>query len=251
MDNKAENLKFPRQLTQTELELIFLLLPENRIGYNLYRNKINTCKVIGLGKFGNNNLILSSKVTRPDLTAPPAPIFAVGNAVVDSGEIYIVIHEEVEDQIEIDFSLSGFDEISENLTIKQYWTYSNWKPGKPNPADNSKVREVHLIHNSLVIAISSQNKKVWIYDDKTGLNHFIPVTKLYDEMMRIKKEKNPEIALDTKRFFFNNADFNDKLIGQGFLIYNKYWKKLEIDNSLFLKKAETKSRKSLLKKIFS
>ncbi|GBD92271.1 hypothetical protein BMS3Abin04_03006 [bacterium BMS3Abin04] len=244
-------MNFPRRLTQTERNLIISLLPENRIGYKLFRNKIDLCKVIGFGRLGRNNLILSSKISEPDLTAPSAPIFAVGNAVVDAGEVYIVIHEEFEDQIEIDFSLSGIDELSDEVEVKQFWTYSNWKPGKLNPADNTKVREVHLIYNSLVIAISTQNKKVWIYDDKTGLNHFIPVTKLYDEMMRIKKVKNPEIALDAKRFFSKNADFNDELIGQSFLVYNKYWKKLEIDDSLFLKKTETKLKKSLLKKIFS
>lgn len=251
MKDKTDRYKFPRQLMQIERDLIFSILPENRIGYKLYRDKIDHYKVIGFGRSGTNNLILSREVTQPDLTAPLAPIFAVGNAMVNPGEIYIVIHEEFEDQIEIDFSLSSdVDEISDEIEIKQYWTYSTWKPGKLNPADNSKVREIHLINNSLVIAISTRNKKVWIYDDKTGLNHFIPVTKLYDEMMRIRKGKNPEIALNAKRFFSNNADFNDELIGQGFLVYNKYWKKLKIDDSLFLNKVEPKSQ-SLLKKIFS
>ncbi len=237
-------IEFPRKLSGKEKELIFYLLPEDRTGYQEYRKKISDYYILGFGKFGEGNLMLGEIDDAIDLSMPSAPVFAAGKVKTDLGEIYIVIHEEFENQIEIDLADPRFLGIDDFKFISA-WTYSSWKPGMKNPADNKNVREVHIIKNKLVVAISVSDKKIWVYDEPTGVNHLIPVTKFYDELMRIKQEKDPKIALNASLFFKNLNTFSDELIARTFFIYNKYAKKIEIDLEKF--SARKRKKKSFLK----
>ncbi len=240
---KAEP-QFPRKLNDIEKELLFSLLPKERKGYAEYRRKISNYYVIGLGRFGNGNLILGELNDKVDFSMPSSPVFAVGSVKTNLGEIYIVIHEEFENQIEVDISEPEIMKAGELKYISK-WSYSFWKPGMKNPANNEKVREIHIIKNKLVVAVSVADKKIWVFEKENGVNHFIPVTKFYDELMRIKEEKDPKIALDASRFFKDQAAYSDELIARTFLVYNKYWKKMEIDPSRFGK--ETKPKRTFLK----
>ncbi|KUG26134.1 hypothetical protein ASZ90_004028 [hydrocarbon metagenome] len=114
-----------------------------------------------------------------------------------------------------------------------------------SPPDKSDIREVHLEKNKIVIAIAAYSKRVWVYESNTGVNHLIPVTNFYNEIMRVKNERNPKIALEVKRLFTNLDELTDKEIIQGFLSYNKYLNKIKIDYSLFLSKDKSEKKSFL------
>jgi len=235
-------VEFPRKLNEKEKELLFSLLPENREGYGAYREKLSEYYAIGFGRFGN--LIMGEREDNVDLTIPPSPVFAIGSVKTNLGEVYIVIHEEFENQIEIDLSDTEFLE-AEDFQILSGWTYSVWKPGMRNPANKEKVREVRIVKNQLVVAVSVSDKKIWVYDGLSGVNHFIPVTKFYDELMRIKGERDPAVALNASRFFVHANEFSDELIARTFIIYNKYAKKIDFEPANY--EVRKKRKKSFLK----
>ena len=91
---------FPRELTNQEKYLLFSVLPGEKPGYRAYREKIDKLTVTGYGRFKNNNFILGTKNTIPDLSFSSSPVFAAGIATIPGDEIDILIHEEVDDEIE-------------------------------------------------------------------------------------------------------------------------------------------------------
>lgn len=227
---------FPRKLSAREKDWLFSVLPASRNGYREYREKIEKLFVVGYGRFGSTNLVLGEKGTAIDDTIPSAPVFAIGVINYKEAEVYVLIHEETEGQIEFDISAAGNNLIPEKLTEMSRWSYSDWMPGKNAPGDNSGVREIHIITDKIVLVVAPGHKKIWVYDSSTGINHLIPVTNFYNEVMRIKKIKDPAIALNSKLIFEEKNDITDQDIGSAFLIYNKYWKKVTLDYSLFAKK---------------
>ena len=179
--NNNQNI-FPRKLTEREKEWLNFILPADKKGYFEFRKKIENLFVIGYGRFGGTNLILGKQNDKPDLSAPSSPVFASGNIIYKEAEIYVLIHEEFEGQIEIDISNKRESEIPEELTEVSRWTYSNWKPGNKAPGDISDVREIHLIKNEIVIAIAPVHKRIWVYENKSGINYFSPVTNFFNEI---------------------------------------------------------------------
>jgi len=241
--------KFPRALNKREKEWLFFLLPEERKGYNYYRKLIDEFFVVGEGRFGGGNLYLGKNDSEPDHTIASSPVFAAGTIFYKEAEVYIIIHEEAEGMIEIDISNVKGESIPEELTEIKRHTYSTWKPGQSAPPDNSAVREVQLIQDKIIIAIASSLKRIWVYDSESGVNHFIPVSKFHNELMRVKRIKDPKTALDPNIIFKDDQKFSDEEIGQAFLLYNKYWKKIDLDYSLF-QKEEKEKKKSLLSRLF-
>ena len=170
---------FPRELSEQEKELLFSALPENKIGYKSYREKIERMVVLGHGRFGGGNFILGQLDSAIDLESSSKPIFAISKIVYDDHEIYVTIHHEDDDQIEIDIqNIELAPKISE-MKEKYRWTYSNWVPGQKAPHDNSDVREIHLILKSLVLVIAPEHRKVWVYNGKDEVNYIIPVYKFF------------------------------------------------------------------------
>jgi hypothetical protein len=227
---------FPRELTSREKSWLFAALPETKPGYCQYRDIIDDLVVIGKGRFGNENLILGEEGDAYDPEAPSTPIFAIANIEFEETKIYITIHEESEHQVEVDIkSLSG-ETIPENLHQTKIWNYSDWTPGQKAPFDNADVHEIQLIFSKIVLVIAPSHKKIWVYNSDSGINHFVPITNYYNELMIIMKNKNPEIALNPSRLFDNLNEFTDDQLVQGFLAYNKHWNRIELDHSLFEKK---------------
>lgn len=225
--------KFPRELTELEKELLYSALPEDKIGYKAYRDKIEKLVVLGHGRFSGGNFILGPIGSEIDLDITSTPIFAISKIFYEDHEIYVTIHHEHEDQIEID--IQNF-EITPHIDLAKdhdRWTYSNWQPGQKAPYDNSEVREVHLILKSLVLAIAPQHRKIWVYQAKDGVNYLIPVTNFYNEMMLVMDVRDPKIALNPNRLFTNLSEFTDENLGQAFLLYNKNWNRVELDYSFF------------------
>ena len=240
------NQKFPRRLTKRELEWLEFILPNHKIGYAEYRNKLSDLFVIGNGRFGETNLILGKKEDKPDFSAPSSAMFASGNIIYKEAEIYVLIHEEFENQIEIDISNLRAKDIPEELNEISRWTYSNWMPGDTAPGDNSVIREIHLIKNEIIIAIAPIHKRIWVHERKSGVNYFIPVTNFFNEIMRLRKIKFAGNMPNPNSLFIDNNSYSDEEIAQGFLLYNKHWRKIEIDYSKFAKVKLEKKKKSFL-----
>ena len=241
MQQKSDE-KFPRDLTEREKDWLFTALPENKIGYKKYRDLIESLSVIGYGRFGEGNLVLGDTSDVVDLEDPSSPIFAISNIAFEEAHIYVTIHEEFDDQIEVDIKSVNGEKIPDNLHQTQIWTYSTWLPGQKAPSDNSFVREIHLISNELVLAIAPAHKKIWVYNSKSGINHFVPVTNYYNELMILLANKDPETALNPGRLFTNTEDFTDEQLAQGFLVYNRHWNRIELDYHLFEKKDDQKKK---------
>jgi len=232
--------KYPRRLTEIEKKYLRKVLPLDRIGYKYYNEKLDELFIIGKGRFQKDDYVLGSQNDKPDFTMPASPMFAVGTIITSSHKVEISIHEEFEDKIELDFAVNGSGEFDENII--DYWTYSEWLPGMKSPPDKTKLREVHLEKNKLILAIAPITKRVWVYESESGVNHLIPVTNFYNEIMRVKNERNPNIALEVKRLFTNLDELTDQEIIQGFLSYNRYLNKIKIDYSLFLNQDKTEKK---------
>lgn len=231
---------FPRKLDRMEKELLDFILPKNRSGYAAINEKITNLFVIGNGRFGENNYIIGEKTDVVDLTAPSSPVIAAGYKTIDGKTYYVLVHEEFEKTFEIDYQIVGKKESD--------FTYSDWLPGKKAPGDNSELREIIIIPDEAVLVIAPKHKRIWVYIKKTGINHFIPMANLYNEIMRVKGEKDPKIALNVKRIFSNHRDLSDEEIRRGFYSYNRYLKKVDLDFA-YSNKAKQKVKRSFFSKL--
>ena len=235
--------KFPRQLTSVENMLLFSVLPENKTGYFSYRNKINNLVVTGSGRFGGGNFILGKEDTKPDLSLPSAPVFAIGTNVYEEGTIDITIHEDIDDEIEYDISARNKNSIPETLTEIKKWNYSEWNPGDKAPNDNSEVREI-IISEEYILAIAPRHKKIWLHENKSGVNFLLPVSNFYNELMRVCNIRDTKIALRPASFFEIQNQFTDNQLMLAFFSYNKYLKKVNVD--YIPGRIQLKKRKSIL-----
>jgi hypothetical protein len=229
---KENENNFPRKVTTNENMLLFSVLPENKTGYNSYRNKIKALVVTGLGRFGGGNLILGKENTIPDLSFPSSPVFAIGTNIYKEGTIDITIHEEVDDEIEFDISVLNqpalCGSIPETLTEMKKWNYSEWNPGDNAPNDGSYVKEVKIIENKYLLAIAPLHKRIWLHEYKSGINFLIPLSNFYNELMRVCSIKDTKVALNPSSFFENLKNFTDIELKLAFLSYNKYLKRINI-----------------------
>ena len=239
------DIYFPRKLTSQETGWLFTALPENKLGYMQYRKILDGLTVIGFGRFGGGNLILGVEGDIIDLEVSSAHIFAISNISFEKANIYVAIHEELERQIEIDLKIDNEENIPDNLNQSKIWTYSNWVPGEKAPHDNTRVREVHLVKNEIVLAIAPLHKKVWVYNSRSGINHFVPVTNFYNEMILLTEVKDPLVALNPGRLFTNLDEFTDEQLTAGFLTYNRHWKRIELDHHFTGLNSEQKKKSFL------
>jgi|SRR5690554_21438 len=238
---------FPRNLTPIEKMLLFSLLPENKPGYKSYREKINSMFVIGAGRFGNGNFILGNENTKVDLSLPSAPVFASGINIYKEERFDIIIHEETDSEIEYD--ISSLKEVNnyepDKLNEIKKWNYSEWNPGDKAPGDNSFVKEIEIINSKYLLAIAPSHKKIWLHEYKSGVNYLIPVTNFYNELMRVCAVKDSKVALNPSSFFDTLNNFNDDELKMAFMSYNRYLKRVSIDETISLKPVKQK-RKNLL-----
>ncbi len=243
--------QFPRELTAQERYLLFSVLPEKKPGYKLYREKIDKLMVTGYGRFKNNNYILGKKGTEPDLSFSSTPVFAAGTIKIPGDEIDILINEEIDDEIEFDLTLKNTDEIPAEINEIEKWSYSDWNPGNNAPHDNSEVREAVISPGEYILAFAPAHKKIWLHESKNGVNHLIPMTNYYNELMRFRRTKDPEQALNPKLMFEKLSEFSDFELINAFVLYNKYMRRFPRDFSKYLNRPpqqETSKRK--LKDLF-
>jgi len=222
---------FPRILNKSEKILLFSVLPEKKPGYNHYRDRINELLVIGKGRFERMNYILGKEGDEVDLSIPSSPVFA--NGVVKSGELEIdvSIHEESDEQIEYD--ISSDEEINDvDIFVDSVDSFSFWKMGDSAPFDNSDVSEYIILPDKYILAVAPSIKKIWLHDQDSGINHIIPLSNFYNELMRFKNIRETEIALKPKRFFEELEKYCETDIVAAFLMYDKYMNRFNLQQKL-------------------
>jgi hypothetical protein len=242
--------EFPRELTGQEKYLLFSVLPEYKPGYNCYREKINKLYITGYGRLNNNNFILGKQNTVPDLTVPPAPVFAAGTIKIPGDEIDILINEEVDEEIEIELNVKNSADIPEEINELGRWSYSDWNPGNKSPSDNEDVREVVVLKEKYILVLAPSHKKLWLHHVESGVNYLIPLTNFYNELMRLKGIKDPAKALNPKAFFHNFAEFPDNELNNALVLYNKYMRRFPIDFSKYIMAQQPEIKKRRITDMF-
>jgi len=238
--------QFPRQLTSQEKYLLFSILPEEKPGYKYYREKIDELMVTGYGRFNNNNFILGKENTIPDLSFASTPVFTAGTIITPGDEIDILINEELDDEIEIDLAVKNAESIPDEIKEQGKWSYSEWNPGDKSPGDKEGVREVVISKNKYVLVFAPSHKKIWLHENESGVNHLIPITNYYNELMRFKRIKDPNEALNPRLMFQKQDDFTDNDLINALVLYNKYLRRFSIDFSKYLdQEVQIKSPKSI------
>lgn len=239
---------FPRKLKELERELLFSILPSEKSGYLTYREKIENKYVLGSGRFGETNLILGSKEEELNIQDASSTIFAAGSIIYNEGKIEISINEEIDDRIEFDISPKDYALVFKSKEIKR-WNYSEWIPGQKSPKENSNLREVVISQGKYILAISPEEKRIWLHEYDSGINHLIPLSNYYNQLMIEKNIRDPKIALKPKLFFGNetgkHSEYTDIELRNTFISYNKYLRKLDIKEETIITK--TKSKRKFLK----
>ncbi len=237
---------FPRTLNIVERSAIYKLLPEDKPGYNSYRNRIDQMVLVGNGRFGGSNFVLGFEGDKPDVENPSAPVLAMGEILLNDSVNHIVIHEEKDNKIEIE--LDGLDNINaddqSDIELKG-WSYSDWQPGERAPGDGSSVREVSLPGNSFMLIFTCTHKRIWVHEFDSGINYLIPVTNYFNELMMIKRDKS---GRNPTRLFEELNDFSDEDMTAAFINYGRYLSKFKIDVN---DAAERKIKKRKFLNLFS
>jgi hypothetical protein len=247
------NFHYPRALTSQEKGWLDWLLDPERKGYREFRLRLEGLLVIGEGRRGRGNLVLGHAGDQPDLLSPLAPVFAYGVIEAEEGSISVLVREEAYEQVEVEIVPLKGEVVPEKLTEKSRWTYSTWLPGEGCPCCRRDLREVRLDagEEEVVLALCATDHRLWVYDAATGVNHLIPVTNFYNELMLHKRIREPKIALDPSYLFTHLTEFSDGDFVHGFAVYNKIRKKVDSIRIEWPSRRPRKSLKTIFKKIFA
>ncbi len=242
---------FPRDLSPLEKDLLLWLLPADRPGYREYRSIVAAWSVAAKGRRGEGNFILASETTEIDNESPLPQVFAYGLVELAHGAIAITIRERLGDQLEYEIvSLEG-ESLPDVLEEKRRWTFSTWLPKQACPNCLGILREVVMQTERgrrFALALCKNDGRIWVYDEVSGVNHPVPLTNFYNELMLHTKVRDPNIALNSKRLFTDLQNYSDSTLSRAFASYNKLKTKIEFEDQLQI----TDERKpSLLRRLHS
>lgn len=235
---------FPRKLFKEERDVLFSLLPENKSGYSHYRKLIDDLFLIGEGRFGNGNLVLGALESKPDLSIPSSPVFALGYIHTTMDVYYSVIHTLDDNKIEVQIDPYP---VKKALQVEKIISYSDWNPGMKSPEKLSDVYKYSIIESKYVLAICPLSKKIWLHESESGINHIIPLSNFFNELMRLKNVKDEKIITNPSAFFKEIDKYSKRDIKLAFLLYNKYLEKFDFGDELGHFLSETEERKSSFK----
>lgn len=235
MGNPIEQQSFPRRTSSREERWLDLLLPDNSLGYREFRASLRDLLVIGEGRWGRGDYLLGHTGDTIDLTEGMTPVFSFGevSGVDDSGEwsVALSIHTPNDEGI-VEFQISPLDRdvLPDEAGEKGGWSYATWSPGLPSPASGEGVREIPLDtegNNELILVVDPSRRVLWLHDQRVGTNALIPITNFYNELMLMRGERNPTIALDHRRLFTVTSEFTDAELQGGFVRYNSLFRKVD------------------------
>ena len=246
---------FPRDLSAFEHELLLWILPADRPGYAVYRALVGEWKVAAKGRRGEGNYILAKEEVAIDNDSPLPQLLAYGSVRFETGEVTVSLRERSDDQLEFEI-IGDHADVFTGLQTLRRWTLSDWLPSGSCPCCGGSVREVEMKTGSgrrLVLALCVRDRRLWVYDSRSGVNHPIPVTSFYNELMLQQNVKDPMIALDSRRLFTALGTFRDIDLIQAFMAYNRLRTRVILEEPLEFAKEEnlgwlTRARRWLRKK---
>jgi hypothetical protein len=220
---------YPRILRSKERDLLESVLPPDRPGYRRYRERLEIMQVIGEGRRGAGNLILGQPGEVPDISSPLPPVVAYG--VVETTKDYytITVRECVGGQIDAEIVSAHDEEIPDHFEEKRRWTYGEWKPGAVSPATGAPVREIAIDSRS-VLVIAAAEKRLWLFDGTTGMNHPLPVTGYHNELMLQRQVRDPRQALAPALLFDQLPAYTDEELRAAFVAYNASRRRVEVQS---------------------
>ena len=210
-------------LSELERDLLTWVLPEARPVYAPYRQAVMTWSVAARGAQGDGHIVLAPPGLPIDLDLPLPQVLAYGVLETSQGSIAVTVRERVADRLDCDVaSLSGRD-LPARFTELRRWSYSEWNPGNPCPMCSGHVREVRWMTATgaeLVIGICQADRRIWVFDSSRELTIPVPVTSFYNELMRVRRIRDPEIALNPARFYASLPSYSDAELTEAFFRYN-------------------------------
>jgi hypothetical protein len=228
VSSSATNATFPRPLRPKERDLLESVLPGDRAGYRRYRELLTTMVVLGEGRRGPGNLLLGYPGTEPDIGAPFEAVVAYGIVETTKETFTITVRECVERQVDVEIVSTRNSIIPDHFEEKRRWTYSTWSPGEPSPPTGLPVREVR-IDEHVTLAVGKQENRLWLHDAKTGVNYLLPITNYYNELMLLKRIRDPKIALRSSLLFTDLDSYSDADLRGACVAYNRLRPRVELN----------------------
>lgn len=249
----ADEELFPRDLKTWERDLLLWMLPEDRPGYREYRDSLQRLTIIAQGRRGAGNYILGPAGVQADNESPLPQVFAYGVVETKRGSLSVTIRERLGDQIEFEMAVLGRGDPFEPTEVTRRWTFSDWLPGAHCPACGASVREVEMktVERRLVLVVCRTDERLWIYDGGTEVNHPIPVTNFYNELMFQKNIRDPKIAFSSRRLFQNLDEWSDIDLASAFSSYNVIRTKVPVEGQLTVARQERRSWMRRIKDVFT
>lgn len=220
---------YPRPLRPEERELLESVLPEGRPGYSAYREFLKAAVVLGEGRRGKGNLVLGPEGQEPDVASPLGQVVAYGMLETTLDQYSITVRECTGGQLDVEIVSRRGEEIPEHFEEKYRWTYSSWSPGLPSPASGARVREVRIT-DTATLAIAPNEGRLWVHEGATGINHLIPITNFYNQLVLYKNIRDPKVALASDRFFQDEGSYTDQELRAAFIEYNKLKPKVSVSS---------------------
>jgi hypothetical protein len=228
---------FPRDLSDIERRLLLWILPEDRPGYYQYRTLVEEWSVVAQGRRGEGNYILAPVGEEADIESPLPQVLAYGVVETERDSIAVTIRERVGNQVEYEIvGLHAAGPVSLEGERRR-WSFSRWSPGMKCVICGSALRQVAMVtdqHHQLTLALCSRDRRMWVYDALSQVNHIIPPTIFYNELMLHKSIRDPKIALDWRRLFSSMSGFSDAEFIHAFRTYNQIRMKVPLRGMLQL-----------------
>ncbi len=219
--------EFPRKLSDAELNLLLLLLPEEKSGYARYRSLIREFFIIGEGRFGEGNYLLGNEDDEIDLEISSSPILTSG--VVKTDKTTLKFQSMKFGITKLNFQISPYPDQNEIYRVEKVITLSDWIPGKKSP-DGNKVKLYSIDGLNYILAIVPAEHKIWLYEQSSGINYPIPVSNFYNELLRLKRETRNEVYKNPNKLFEDLESFTESEIILAFLLYSKYKRRFHLDH---------------------
>jgi hypothetical protein len=185
--------------------------------------------VLAEGKRGPGHLVLGKPGSKPDLRSPLPHVVAYGSVHAGSGESSVVVRELVGEQLDVEIIPSCEAEALPDIEIRDGWTYSSWRPGLPSPCAGDPVRQIQIDTNVWLV-VAGVDRRLWVYDIRTGMNIPVPITAFHAELMSVRKIRDPHIVLQPASFFSEQTRYSDEDLRLAFLNYNRVYRKTDTES---------------------
>jgi hypothetical protein len=228
---------FPRGLTDGELRILRWVLPEGRPGYERYRELLQRWAVVGARPWNDRSYILASTDSHFDLEAPQEQIVALGVMGAGSTTMVVTVRQLRGEQVE--FELAGPEPASSIAEFERLprWRLSAWASSFSCPECGRKPREVAMQTESgrrLVLALCAEDHRLWVFDQHSGMNLPLPLTRFYNELMLQLRIQDPRVVLHPERFFVDLAMYSDPSLIKAFEAYNRIRGRIDLDRPIVL-----------------